>query len=631
MASPENILRKYWGFSSFRPLQKTIIDNVLQQKDTVALLPTGGGKSLCYQIPALAQEGLAIVISPLIALIKDQVVALKAKEIKAIALTSGIPYSELDTLLDNCIYGNYKFLYLSPERLQQPLVRERIKQMSINLIAIDEAHCISQWGHDFRPAYLTLATIRELVPDIPYIALTATATTKVIEDIQGQLQLKDPTLYKASFRRPNLIYKVVKTADKHQQLLKELQHTDQSAIVYVRNRKATLYLSQFLNHREITATAYHGGLTASERHQRHKQWFEDSVQVMVSTNAFGMGIDKANVDRVIHMEIPDSLENYFQEAGRSGRKGQESEAVLIYNENDYIRLQNQFIHAIPDVTYIKTVYKHLNTYFQIAYGEGEETTHDFNFSAFCKRYDLKTVPAYNALQLIERQGLITLSSTFTRRTGIQFKVSDVMLNRYRKKNERRNLLISTILRTYSGIFDQVTNINIKVLADKTSLSIQEVHTLLLQMHQDTILLYEHQNLDSVITFLVPREDDLTINRIKPYIENYRQRKKRQIQQVAYYINNTSACRSIQLLAYFDETSQEPCGACDVCVTNDPLAASQNVEQAILTYLEKGEQHPYELNALPFSREEIITALKLLLEQKRIIVTTTNTYRLNKQL
>ena len=626
--SPEDILKQYWGFSTFKPLQKDIITTVLAGKDTIALLPTGGGKSLCYQIPAIMQDGITIVISPLIALIREQVAILKEKGIKALALTSGISYSDLDTLLDNCIYGNYKLLYLSPERLQQPLVRERMQQMPINLVAIDEAHCISQWGHDFRPAYLEIAAIRTFIKDVPFIALTATATSQVLDDIKEQLQLQQSQLFQTSFRRPNLTYSVIQTADKKQQLLEALSGTSKSSIVYVRNRKATKQLSDLINHRGITATTYHGGLTNSERQKNYEQWRTNQAQTMVCTNAFGMGIDKADVDLVIHMEIPDSLENYFQEAGRSGRSGQEAKALLIYNENDSIKLKNQFINVLPDVTITKRVYKYLNTYFQIAYGEGAQTTHDFNFSAFCARYELKMVQTFNVLQLLERQSILSISKEYIKKATILFKVSDVNLTYYLIKNPQCDTLVKSILRTYGGIFEQVTSLNYNQLATKTSLPITTIHEQLLQLQKDDIVDYTHQSFDATLTFLVPREDDHTINSIKQHIELYSENKKRQIKDVENYLSNTTVCRSIQLLAYFGETSEEDCNACDTCLSQKKHnhSSDSTIHDLIINLLEEGERDAQYLQTLPFSKKEIITAIKLLLDQKRIIVTPTNTYK-----
>jgi len=627
-STPEDILKTYWGFTKFRPQQKEIIQSILEGKDTIALLSTGGGKSLCYQIPAIVLPGITIVITPLVALMKDQVTQLTQKGIKALSIPSGIPYKELDTLLDNCIYGNYKFLYMSPERLQQEIVSVRISQMRVNLVAVDEAHCISQWGHDFRPAYLEISKLRTLTPETPVIALTATATDTVLKDITTQLQLETPLLFKGTFYRPNLTYTVRYTADKQAVLLHCLQQSKQSALVYVRNRKATVQTATLLNNRGIKASYYHGGLSSDERQKNHTLWQTDQVKVMVCTNAFGMGIDKANVDTVIHMEIPDSIENYFQEAGRCGRTGQQAIATLIYNENDSIRLNNQFVHVIPGISFIKTVYQYLNAYFQIAYGEGEHTTYPFNFSVFCKRYMLKTILTYNALQLLERYSVIHLSREFSNKAAIAFKITDVTLTYYLIKNLQCERFVKTILRTYGGIFDQITAIDYGILATKTDLTVSKVHELLLMLEKDDIIQYEHTSYDASISFLVPREDDRTINHIAHHIRRYAKAKKEQIQLMIDYIKNDTICRDIQLMQYFGEAFDQPCGQCDSCKKNEHSnTKSHTVKQAILTALTEGEKTSQELSNLSFKDQEIILTLKLLLDQKRIIVTPSNTYRL----
>ncbi len=626
--TPKDILKKYWGYDSFRPLQEDSIQSVLNGQDTIALLPTGGGKSVCYQIPALALEGIAIVVSPLIALMKDQVLNLQEKGIKALAITSGIRYSDLDILLDNCIYGNYKLLYVSPERLQQELVIERIKQMNVSLIAVDEAHCISQWGHDFRPAYCKIARLREIKPNTPIIALTATATPKVVQDITEELQLVDPLLCKGSYHRENLTYTLIHSADKNFRLELILKKTSQSAIIYVRNRKATIATAQFLKSRGITATYYHGGMSRDDRHKHYKDWRDNKIQVMVSTNAFGMGIDKADVDTVVHLEIPDSLENYFQEAGRAGRSGQPSQAVLIYNENDVIRLNNQFLQVIPTVSFVKEIYSRLNNFFQISYGEGEETNHRFNFSHFCQTYSLPTMRTYNALLALDRNSIISLSQEFTKKATVTFNITDVALTYYLIKNPQWDTIVKTILRTYGGIFEQVVTINYSIIANKSGSSIDKIHEALLMLAKDDIITYEHQSYDTAITFLVPREDDRTIHVIAGNIKIQANYKKQQIETIKNYVSNTTTCRTIQLLSYFEEDMTTPCGTCDVCLAqNSNRKQNVSVMQAILSSLSRKQQSSRQLCDLPYPETEIITALQLLLDQKKITLTPINTYTL----
>ncbi|WP_299681030.1 ATP-dependent DNA helicase RecQ [uncultured Dokdonia sp.] len=626
--TPKDILKTYWGYDSFRPLQEDSIQSVLNQQDTIALLPTGGGKSVCYQIPALALEGIAIVVSPLIALMKDQVLNLQEKGIKALAITSGITYRDLDTLLDNCIYGNYKLLYVSPERLQQELVIERIKQMNVSLIAVDEAHCISQWGHDFRPAYCKISRLREIKPNIPIIALTATATPKVIQDITEELQLKDPLLCKGSYHRENLTYTLIHSTDKHFRLEQTLKNTTQSAIVYVRNRKATINTAQFLISRGITATYYHGGMSREDRHKHYKNWRDNKTQVMVSTNAFGMGIDKADVDTVVHLEIPDSLENYFQEAGRAGRSGQPSKAVLIYNENDTIRLNNQFLQVIPTVAFVKEIYSRLNNYFQISYGEGEESNHRFNFSTFCQTYSLPTMRTYNALLALDRNSIISLSQEFTKKATVTFNVTDVALTYYLIKNPQWEDIIKTVLRTYGGIFEQPTAINYSIIANKAGTAIDKVHNALLMLAKDDIITYDHQSYDTAITFLVPREDDRTIHVIASHIKTQANYKRQQIETIKNYVANTTTCRNVQLLSYFGEQHTAPCGKCDVCVSKNATSPqSSSITDVILNTLSRKELSSRELCELPFTETEIITTLQLLLDQKKITLTPVNTYKI----
>lgn len=637
MQNPHSIAAQYWGFSSFRPLQEEIIRSIGEARiDTIALLPTGGGKSLCFQIPALANEGIALVISPLIALMKDQVTSLKEKGIKALAIPSGIPFQELDALLDNCLYGNYKLLYLSPERLQQELVLERIKQMNISLIAVDEAHCISQWGHDFRPAYREIHHLRELKPTTPIIALTATATPKVIEDIAEQLHLKTPKLFQSSYHRANLIYTIQHTTDKNYALEQLLKATSGSAIVYVRNRKGSVQIAKYLQSRGVQSRAYHGGMPQDERSKNYVAWRKDSVQVMVGTSAFGMGIDKGNVDIVIHLEIPDSVENYFQEAGRAGRNGQAAKAVLLYNENDLLRLDSQFLKVIPRVSDVKEVYKRLNAYFQISYGEGAQTIHHFNFSSFCQTYKLHTIRTFNALQVLDRNSVISLSQEFTKRATVYFKVSDMALTYYLIKNPGLEEVTKTVLRTYGGIHEQLTAINYSVIANKAQRSIGQVHQALLTLDKDDIIAYEHKSYDTGLSFLVPREDDRTINVIASYIKTQANYKEKQVSQMKAFIKDKEQCRAISLLGYFDEVLPTPCGLCDICLNTKPSAINSNdihtfvlkaltvralTSKEIINYLHT------EHKALRFRESDILNSLKILLSEDKIAITAANTYTL----
>ncbi|WGK64650.1 RecQ family ATP-dependent DNA helicase [Croceiramulus getboli] len=627
----DTILSTYWGHSSFRPQQREIIRQVLQGKDAFALLPTGGGKSVCYQLPALVMEGITLVISPLIALMQDQVAQLKAKNIKALALTSGLRKSELDTRLDNCIHGNYKLLYLSPERLEQELVIQRIKHMNISLIAVDEAHCISQWGNDFRPAYRKLAQLRALKPEVPCLALTATATPWVVDDILEQLEIDKNALFKTSFARPNLSYTVRPLEQKQEKLLEILKRFSGPSIVYVRNRKATQEVTAFLENRGLAAAYYHGGVSNDQRLKRFEQWKNDHIQVMVATTAFGMGIDKANVKTVVHMELPESLESYFQEAGRAGRDGQRAYAVTLLNTQDEIRLRNQFEKGLPEVAFVKKVLKKLYSYFQIAYGEQPEEGLRFDFNDFRKAYDLPGQKTYNALLLLDRHGVLVLSQEFQKKTQVHFGYSHHQLQFYLVRHPQYQTVTEAILRMYTGLFDQVTSIQLEAISIKAGLSQDEVHQTLLELEKDEVLQYDYQQFDTQIQFLVPREDDRTVNVIAKSIKAQNALKKRQIQDVIDYMKNDHLCRSVQLLSYFGEKQQQPCGICDVCRDQQWFKAHKNAfakaEQDIKQLLAQQSLTSGELEQqLSVPLRLLLEVLDDLLKEEEIELISPNTYR-----
>ena len=629
--SPGEILKKYWGFSSFRPLQKEIIQEVLEGKDVLALLPTGGGKSLCFQIPALSKKGICIVISPLVALMEDQVNALQSKGIKAMALPGGIPFSEVDKLLDNCIFGNYKFLYLSPERLQQELVQERIKQMPVNLIAVDEAHCISQWGHDFRPSYRNISLLRELQPEAPYIALTATATKPVVKDIMEQLHFREPLVLQKSFKRENLAYLVEVVQDKHYYLEKMLQKHQSSAIVYVRSRKATIEISEFLKGKNISATSFHGGLSKSEKSARLKNWLKDEVRVMVATNAFGMGIDKPNVQTVVHMNLPESLESYFQEAGRAGRNGAPAEAVILTNQADVPLLKKQFLSTLPSVELVKLVYRKLNSYFRIAFGEGQESVHHFNFFEFCSKYELNTLQAYNTMLLLDRAGILSLSEQFQKKTRVRFLSSNKQLMYYLDANPKQDAVVKAILRTYGGTFDDFVEINLQLIAQKAGSIPNEIVKLLNQLQKEGVADFEHDQHDTKITFLTPREDEQTINPIVPYILAQLKTKKEKIDQVIAYTENDKLCRSRQLLEYFGEKDSGNCGTCSVCRPVEEKLSREVMKKIyfeIVGLLEEKELTSREMTErLAFPEDHILKVLQLLVEKGAVARAAGNKYKL----
>ncbi|SEL97905.1 ATP-dependent DNA helicase RecQ [Maribacter orientalis] len=627
--TPKDILSKFWGFDSFRGSQEEIINAVANNQDVLGLLPTGGGKSLCFQIPALMKDGICIVISPLMALIENQVDNLQKRGIKALGLKGGLKFSEVDKLLDNCMYGNYKFLYLSPERLQQELVQERIKGMNVSLFVIDEAHCISQWGHDFRPAYLTCSILRDLHPKAPMIALTATATKRVSEDIITSLKLHEPLVKKDSFYRKNIGFGVIMTEDKNNQLKQYCRKVKNSAIVYVRSRRKSEELYKFLLKNGLKATFYHGGIDPKAKSERLNLWLEDKVNIMVATNAFGMGIDKPDVELVIHYQIPDSVENYFQEAGRVGRNGASSKAILLTNTTDKLLVKKQFLEVLPDVSYVKKIYLKLNNYFQIGYGEFTETKFQLNFNEFCSVYKLNTFLTYNALLILDRNSVISLSENFSKKQTIKFKTGKETLYRYIAENPKLADFIKVVLRTYGGLFEFETQINTYLLGKKTQLSESLIHLNFEQLATDNIIDYTRTTSDLELLFLVHRDDDRTINRFAKIIEDQNQLKVENVSKMLAYIENDTICRSVQLLQYFGEIQKRVCGICDVCIKNtldnrDVI----NTKLKIIEYLRINKANSRELQQrLNINQEIVITALRELLEENQITLNSINQYQL----
>lgn len=631
MSHPFEILERYWNYTSFKPLQEDIINEVLNQEDVFALLPTGGGKSICFQIPALIKEGICIVISPLVALMKDQVDSLKDKGIKAMAITSGISYSELDTLLDNCIYGNYKFLYLSPERLQQPIVQDRIKQMNVNLIAVDEAHCISQWGNDFRPSYKNISILRQLHPSINLIALTASAKPNVINEIINELDFISPKIFKASFNRPNIAYLVEHTEDKNYKLEQLLTQHNGCAIIYVRSRKLALETSQFLVSKGFSSTFFHGGISNLEKKIRLEEWLSNKKNIMVATNAFGMGIDKPDVKTVIHINLPESLESYYQEAGRAGRNDENAKAIILKNNVDEQQLKNQFLTTLPTIEFTKIVYRKLCNYFQISYGEGELSVHQFNFSSFCKTYKFNSTLTFNTLQLLDRNSIINLNQLFSYHTKLQFKVPSNIVFDYIQRHHTFEIIVKSILRTYGGIFEHLLKINLAIIAEKAQVTQEHVIKVLQQLHKDEIVDFQFSNTDSEITFLQPREDDKTINRIANIIEQQYQLKTTQINAVINYVNNDSICKTIQILNYFGEETKTSCGICSVCLSKVKKIQKgdyKTIKNGIIIALEKQPLSSRGLvSLLPFDEPYILDTLKLMLENNILEITTDNKYKI----
>lgn len=630
MNKPLDILQHYWGYTKFRPLQEEIIQHVLDKKDTVALLPTGGGKSVCFQIPALVEDGICIVVSPLIALMNDQVNALTRMGIKSMALTGSISLNDLDRLLDNCIYGNYKFLYLSPERLQQELVQYRIEKMQVNLIAIDEAHCISQWGNDFRPAYKNISLLKSIKPDVPFIALTATATPEVLTDTINELELNNPGVFQKSFFRENLSYQVWKEQDKFYRL-KDLLKENEPAIIYTRNRKSTEEICKHLNLKGIQSTFFHGGISADDKKTKLQNWLNETTPVMVATSAFGMGIDKPNVRSVIHIDLPESLESYFQEAGRAGRDGAYSKTILLYNEADEAQVKRQFISTLPTTEFLKHIYKRLCNHFYIAYGEGEFTTHSFNFEKFCLQNELHTMKTYNAIQTLDRLSIIKLSFEFGRKTEVQFLIPSKQVIAYLDSNLKNAIIGKTILRIYTGIFEKLTAIDLELIASKSGQSTKELIDTLKQFEKDKVISLQLATTDTSLTFIEPREDDRTINRIAKTVERLNSNKKKQVNAVMAYIENNTVCKSIQLLHYFGDYSDTPCGICSVCANQQSLPSKKEltlISREILVLLEVNTFTSREIcERLTFAEAKVIFVLQQLLDANKIKLNLNNKYNL----
>lgn len=621
------ILKKYWNHNSFRAPQDKIIQSVLEGNDTFALLPTGGGKSICFQIPALMKPGICLVISPLVALMRDQVANLQKRDIKAIALTGGISSDETIDLLDNCQYGNYKFLYLSPERLQSDWVLERIKNLPINLIAIDEAHCISQWGHDFRPAYLKIAKLKEHFPKIPFLALTASATERVQHDICLQLKLQNPQLFKKSFARENIAYMVLETQDKLYRIEQILTKNPQPSIIYVRNRKSCHDIAAQLNSLGFKAIFYHGGMTSKEKEKNMQLWLSEEFPIMIATNAFGMGIDKSNVKTVIHYQLPENLENYYQEAGRAGRNGEKAFAVMLIAPSDLQATKKQFLDILPDKTFLKEVYLKLNNYFRIGYGEGIDETFSLNLNHFCQQYKFPVLKTYNVLQFLDNQSIISLSKEFSEKITIHFLISSKEILRYISLNPSDENVVTTILRNYPGVYDMETPINTNLIAKKSGASEENVVSILKRMHEKEICTFHSQNNDSSITFNEIREDELTINRISKYLEQQNEIKISQFEAVQNFISDKQKCKSRLLLDYFDETQSSDCGICSVCIQKKKTPKKPTeVAQEILSLLEKSALTSREIeNELEISSEETIFAIRLLLENNKVTINSKNQY------
>lgn len=626
--NPLEILKQYWGHENFRGSQEKIISAVLEERDVLALLPTGGGKSLCFQLPTMSQEGMCIVVSPLIALIHNQVEDLKQKGIKAIALTGGIPQDEVIDLLDNCLYGNYKFLYLSPERLKQELVLKKIPEMNVSLIAIDEAHCISQWGHDFRPAYLECDKLRAILPETPVIALTATATEQVSKDIIDSLKFIDPLIVKDSFARDNIAFQVIRTEDKRYHLRRLCATTDKSIIVYSRTRRLTVETAHYLSENGFKVDFFHGGLDKYQKKKKLDNWLENKTQVMVATNAFGMGIDKADVSLVVHYQIPDCLENYFQEAGRAGRDRLPAKAILLTNSSDEVQLSSQFLSVLPDSRFLKMVYNKLNNYFQVSYGELIEEPFQFSLYSFCDTYKLNTLITYNALRILDQNSVISLSESFSKKTEVKFICSKDVLFGYLEKNKGSADIVQTLLRTYGGLFDFETKINTHLIAKKTNRPEALINKVLRQLEKDGLIEYKAQDNDLELNFLVPREDDITINTFIRKVEELHKTKSEKLDSMLAYVKNENVCRNRILLSYFGEEKKEDCGKCDICTKDKNSEDPYETNRKIMLQLKEGNKSSRNLiEILELKNTSVIESLQHLLEEGIITINSKNEYEL----
>ena len=616
------ILKQYWGFDNFRGIQRDIVESIGSGKDTLGLMPTGGGKSITFQVPALAQEGVCIVITPLIALMKDQLQHLRNRGIMAAAIYSGMSRPEIVTTLENCILGDTKLLYVSPERIASPLFITKLGHMKVSFITVDEAHCISQWGYDFRPSYLHIADIRRLKPDAPVLALTATATHQVIDDIQDRLSFSQKNVFRMSFERKNLAYVVRETEDKIGEMTHILQTMTGCSIVYVRSRKQTKEISDLLNKNNISATFYHAGLEPRVKDERQKLWSNDEVRVMVATNAFGMGIDKPDVRMVIHITAPSSIEAYFQEAGRAGRDGQKAYAVLLHQKSDNAKLRKRIDETFPDKEYIREAYNHIAYYYQIATGSGAGYTNLFDIDRFCRNFHHFPTLLLSALKILQRAGYIECDMDPDASCRLMFLVDRDKLYRIPSASENEERLLNMLLRTYSGLFTDYAYIDDELLAHRAGLTRQQVYLIFKSLNQRHIIHFIPQRKLPTITYTVDRVDgDQLILGPNVYDDRKEQFTKR-IEAVIAYANNQDQCRSRQLLAYFDEQRTTDCGMCDVCIDHKRQQNSEQrvhvAQEKIMQLLADGQQHDVkELTSLQLHADDLREALGMLIDEEKI--------------
>ncbi len=616
----QEILKQYWGYDSFRDLQEEIITSIGEGKDTLGLMPTGGGKSITFQVPALAQEGICIVITPLIALMKDQVQNLRKREIKALAIYSGMTRQEILTALENCIFGNYKFLYISPERLDTEIFRTKLRSMKVSMITVDESHCISQWGYDFRPAYLKIAEIRELLPKVPVLALTATATPEVVTDIQARLKFREGNVFRMSFERKNLAYIVRKTDNKTKEILYILQRISGSAIIYVRNRRRTKEITELLMNEGITANFYHAGLDNAVKDLRQKRWQSGEVRVMVATNAFGMGIDKPDVRIVLHLDLPDSPEAYFQEAGRAGRDGEKAYAVILYSKSDKTTLHKRVVDTFPDKEYILNVYEHLQYYYQMAMGDGFQCIREFNLEEFCRKFKYFPVPVDSALKILTQAGYLEYTDEQDNSSRILFTIRRDELYKLREMGKEAEALIQSILRSYTGVFTDYAYISEESLAVRTGLTRQQIYNILVTLTKRRIVDYIPRKKTPYIIYTRERLELRFLHIPASVYEERKARYEARIKAMEEYVTTENVCRSRMLLRYFGEKNEHNCGQCDVCLskrTTDNLSEKsyEEVKRQILELLSHSPLTPAETaDQIKAEKEDIGQVIRYLLDE-----------------
>ncbi len=617
------ILTEYWGYHSFRPMQEEIILSVLEGLDTLALLPTGGGKSICYQVPGMVKEGLCLVITPLIALMNDQVEQLRRRNIEAKALHTGMHYTEIDAVINNAVSGRLKFLYVSPERLVNPWFKNALNEMKVNLLAVDEAHCISQWGYDFRPPYLRIAEIREFLRGVPVLALTATATPQVVDDIQDKLKFKTKNVFKAGFERKNLSYGVYAENDKSGRMLRILKSNPGTAIIYVRNRKKTRELAEILTKNGITATFYHAGLNAVQREQRQQQWTHNKVRVMVATNAFGMGIDKPDVRTVIHYNLPSDLESYFQEAGRAGRDGKPAKAVLLFNDHDISYAEKNLEASYPEIKFIKTVYNALGNYFQIPEGSGKDIGHDFKIGDFARQYNFPVLPTYSAIKFLEKEGYLMYDESSGRFSRLKIITDYETAYKFMLENPDMEQLVKEILRSYGGVFSDYVNINEKQISLRSGIPVEQVFKKLNLLSKLKIVNYIPIKIQPQIFFSTERLPLTHVTFSKEYYYNLKEAAFKRFSALVEFLNNDKECRSLQLLRYFGEEKKTRCGVCDVCEKMNRTELNkvefETIKNKITALLSEKPRHLFELIPLidEYDEEKILVVIDWLLEHNSI--------------